>query len=321
MVELMSHDDHGEILSWAIEPLKDGNVKPALSNILRQVKFLTKSPVTALFGKGTLIRYIDMPRMPFLDLKSSLSIEADKYFPFPAEQIYTDCYILDPKAKENKMPVLVAAAKRELVNARIDLLTGLGLQADFIGINSMAIANIVHTLGWQGPTAEVLADPVSTQAVAILDMGEVVSNLTILVNRSPRFTRDIFVGGRDITRSAGNALGLSLTEAERLKCQPGDQLAQVLSASEAGIMNLISEIRLSFDYFVTEKNVPISLLLLTGGASLLQGVDALFANHLEMKVAIWNPVELFSLAEGVSKEEIDRQAGKLGVALGLALYG
>ena len=63
--------------------------------------------------------------------------------------------------------------------------------------------------------------------VALFDMGESVSNLTILVDKLPRFTRDIFIGGRDFTKMISNVLGVSFEEAQRLKQDPADKAEQV----------------------------------------------------------------------------------------------
>lgn len=320
MVELKRKGNSFELLRWAAEPILHGNLKQAVKAVLAKTSQPTVSPVTAIFGKGTLIRYIEMPKMSFEDIKKSFAFEADKYFPFPPDQIYTDCYVME--TKDNKMSVLVAAAKKELIDQRISFLTDLGLQADLITLNSIAVANVCCKLGCfeqavlpeQKPSLEN-----RPPATAVLDVGEVVSNLTIIVGTQPRFTRDIFIGGQEFTKSIVNALGVTFEEAEKIKCSPQEKAAEVLGACESTILNLLSEVRLSFDYFVTEKNVTMSQLLITGGASMLEGLPDAFSKNLEMPAKQWNPFESVKLAEGVSLEGIQKDAGKLVTALGLAL--
>ncbi|MDP2653798.1 MAG: type IV pilus assembly protein PilM [Candidatus Omnitrophota bacterium] len=318
LVEVRKKGEKYELTGWAIEPVSQGNIKDAIKNILSKVKAPGKAPFTAVHGKGTLIRCITMPRMTLAELKKSFSLEADKYFPFPLNQIYTDCYILDPRSKESKMPVLVAASKKELVEERLSLLTSLGLQPDFITLNAIAMANILDVLTIRGLSQAEL-DKKST-AVAILDMGDQVSNLTIFVDKVPWFTRDIFVGGREVTRNISHTLGVSLEEAEKLKSRPSERQEEVLNAADSALSHLVSEVRLSFDYFITEKNVSIPLLLLTGGGSMMPGIEDLLANNLEVKVKPWTPFEDLELAPGLNREEINAQASKLTIALGLALY-
>ena len=56
------------------------------------------------------------------------------------------------------------------------------------------------------------------------------------------------------------------------------------------INNLITEIRLSMDYFMTEKNIQVDELFLGGGGSLLKGIEGVFEKNLGLPVKIWNPL-------------------------------
>ncbi len=313
-VQIEKTGDTFQLLHWGIEPVVNDNIESTLKKILDRLELPYSRVYTAVSGKGTLIRYITMPRMPLDDLRNSFVIEADKYFPFPQDQIYTDCFVLDPQGKDKSMAVMAAAAKKELVDQRVQLLTKLGFQTDFIGINAVALANGLHVLG-PGDFAREEAS-----VIALFDMGESVSNLTILVDKLPRFTRDIFIGGRDFTKMISNVLGVSVAEAQRLKQDPADKAGQVLAACESSLMNMIQELKLSFDYFTTERNCEIKHLLLTGGGSLLNGIEATLEKAFEIKVGVWDPVALLKLSPNLSREEFHRQSIRLGVAVGLALY-
>jgi type IV pilus assembly protein PilM len=269
-----------------------------------------------------------MPKMSLDDLKSSFSIEADKYFPFAQDQIYTDCCILDMNEKEKTMSVMAAATKKELIDRRTKLLSELGMPVEFIGLNPIALANILNVLNLENEDDEKTKgnehkegkSKAKSSVIALLDMGESVSSLTILVNNLPRFTRDIFIGGRDFTKSISSALGASFKEAEELKRNPGKKINEIHGACETIIMNMTQELRLSMDYFATEKNHEIDKLLLTGGTSLLEGLVESFEKNLELEVSLWNPLSALQMSPDVSKENMDKNALKLGVALGLALY-
>ncbi len=313
LIEISKSNDSFELLSWAVDPVLDGNVAATLQKMLSRLKIPCKAPYTSIFGKGTLIRYIDMPRMSKDELKNSFGIESDKYFPFPQDKIYTDCYILDAQAAGQQMSVMAAAVKREIVDQRIKLLSDLGAQADFIGLDSIALANVINVLGCKEEADK-------NTGMALLDMGDTVSNLTIFVDRLPRFSRDIYIGGRDFTKSISNALGVGFADAEKLKINPGERLKDVAIAYESVIGNIVQELKLSFDYFVTERNKEIQTLLLTGGCSLLTGVSDTLKSNLEIKVQAWDPFSNIKINPELSGVEIHKNAAKLSVALGLALY-
>ena len=300
-----------EIRHWAIEPLAGNDTKSALKKIGERLHFSNQLLVSSVFGKGTLIRYVDLPRMPLEDLRKSYVYDLDKYFPFDPKSIYTDCSILDPESKDKKMFVLLAAVKKEIVDERLKLFKEAGLELNRVTINSIATANAFNRLGPQATA--------SGKAKAVLDIGGSASCLMIFKDSSPRFARDIFVGSQELTNKIANALGVDGPQAEAIKLAPGEKLAQVIEACDVPINNLITEIRLSMDYFMTEKNIQVDELFLGGGGSLLKGIDGVFEKNLGLPVKIWSPLGKVRLnAPGVSGD-IQSYAAQFGVALGLGL--
>lgn len=320
MAEVINRPDGCELLRWAIEPIVGGNVVKAVKAVMAKVSQPNLFPITAVTGKGTLIRFVDMPKMSIAELKRAFSFEVDKYFPFPKDQIFTDCHILDPQGYDNKLPVLVAAAKRDLVQERIKLLSDAGFQTDFITLNSIAIANVVDVLGLSQPGAGAAAKSDTPQSCAILDVGEMVSTLTIFVDGRPRFNRDIFLGGRDYSKNLGTALKIDFDAAEKLKTQPGEHAAALAAVVDSVTVDIISELRLSFDYFATESNLSLNHFYLTGPESAIKGLNENLAKNIEMPVQVWNPFVSLKHGPDVAMEQVNNNSHELTVALGLALY-
>ena len=300
-----------EIRQWAIEPLAGNDAKSALKKIAERLHINNQALVSSVFGKGTLIRYIDMPRMPLEDLRKSYVFELDKYFPFDPKNIYTDCSILDPDGKDKKMFVLLAAVKKEMVDERLKLFKDAGFELSRMTINSIAMANVFNRLGPQ-------VKP-SGKAKAVLDIGGSASCFMIFKDLNPRFARDIFVGGQELTKKIANAMGVDGAQAEEIKRQPGEKLPQVIEACEMPVNNLISEIRMSMDYFMTEKNVQVDELFLGGGGSLLTGIEGVFEKNLGLPVKIWNPLGSVHMNAPAASGDIQNYAAQFGVALGLGL--
>ncbi len=310
-VEIARTNNSFEIHHWALEPIKEGDPKAALKRLFSRMNFKDQIPVTSVAGKGALIRYIDMPRMTLEELRKSFVYEIDKYFPFDPQTIYTDCYITDSQSKEKKMSVLVAAAKKELVDERIKLFKEVGMNLTYVTTNAIAMANAFEQL------APEQAAPAG--AKAMLDIGGVMSSLMILKDHSPCFTRDIFIGSQDMSKQIANILGVDLAKAEEIKRTPGEMLNEIIQACEAPIDNLIGEVQLSLDYFMTEKNVPVTELFLVGGGSLLKGIEGTFEKSLNIPVKIWNPLVGLRLGAQAASSDIYSFSSQLGVAIGLAL--
>ncbi len=322
-VELLPTKDSVEIAQLVLEPIVNADVSSAIKKIMTKIDMQTRDVYTSVAGHGTLVRYIDMPKMSLEDARRSFSLEADKYFPFAKEQIYTDCSIINSQREDNKMSLLVAAAKKELIDQRMKLFTELGLDANFIGLNTIALVNAFSEFRAIQERQQEAASGCIQDVFGILDMGDTLTTLVVFKNNVPSFTRDIFIGGRDLNRSISNVLGVSADGAEKLKVDPQDKKEGVLNASESILNNLTSEIRLSFDYFSTEQNAQIGQLFLTGGTSSLIGIEDFFKKSLDIPIEKWNPVKAFipsaQSSENPSADKVNQDANVFGVALGLAL--
>ncbi len=300
-----------EIHRWTLEPAEGADTLSALKRAASCMSMKNQIPVASVSGKGTLIRYIDMPRMSLEELRKSFVYEIDKYFPFNPQEIYTDCYIVDPQSKEKKMSVLVAATKKELVDDRIKLFKEAGMELTHVTTDSVVMANAFNQLA----NTELAAG-----ARAILDIGGSFSNLMILdKGHFPSFTRDIFIGSQELSKEIANILGVDMAKAEELKRSPADQYEEVMQACEVPIGKLIGELQLSFDYFSTEKNIPVVELFLVGGGALLKGIEGAFEKSLNIPVKIWNPLAGLHLGSEAASSDIHLCSSQLGVAIGLAL--
>ncbi|MFH0754892.1 MAG: type IV pilus assembly protein PilM [Candidatus Omnitrophota bacterium] len=325
-VKLSRKQDLFEVVRWAVEPVDSADEKASLNKLLDKMGTSARvSPfVVAVGGRGTLIRHIDMPRMNMADLRKAFVIEADKYFPFPKETIYADCFILDPHGKDKRMSVLVAAVKKEVVDLRLKLLKDCGVAVEAITVSSSALANAFAVLP---PPTTTSADLVG-KAVAVVDVGETVTNLMILSDGAPRFNRDIFIGVSDIWRRMMNVTGLSSADVKVLCMDPladvgnlavKDYTQDLRQSVEAVLGNIVSEVRLSFDYFNTEKNMPVGRICLVGEGVYVSGAETAFLSHFDIPAIKWNPADMLHVAPDADRDGFIQEGRRMAVALGLAV--
>ncbi len=315
IVEIARKGAGFEVVRWAVEPVDSANEKAVLEKIIAA---LGQSPkprlvVASVGGKGTLIRYVDMPRMSMADLRRVFAFETDKYFPFPKDSVYTDCKILEPTDGGRKMSVLVAAVKKELVNSRLKQLKEAGLEVESISLHPAAVASAFAVIPPPG------AAPNDFKACAIIDIGESVTNLMIMAGGLPRFNRDIFVGMQEVYKRVSNLAGVTLAEARTLLA-PGAAPSEPLTKGVESVMaGLISEIRLSFDYFTTEKNLAVSQMFLVGDGAVLPSVLKSFTDGFDTPIAKWDPFDKVSFGPQADRERFAVNAPGLVAAFGLAV--
>ena len=312
LIELARCSGGFELRNFKIEPFESATVSAVLKKLIDGVGLSNQTLVVAVSGKGTLIRYVDVPKMSNDDLRKSLAYELDKYFPFDPSSIYYDCHIIDENLPDKKMAALVTAVKKDLVDERLRIFKQAGQELNKITTNAIATANAFGELAQPNEAA--------SHAKGLLDIGGSLSNLMIIQNRSPRFTRDIYIGANDLTRQIANVLGVDAASAEALKIS-GERGEEVLNACEDTIANLVGEVRLSLDYFITERNINVDELFVVGGGAKMNGLTAVLEKHLGIPVKVWQPLAGLKLSTTVAQTDIFNHAPQLGVALGLALSG
>lgn len=321
LVQMQKAGKELQITAYGIEPVQDGDREGAIKKLLTGCRISQKEVNTAISGQGVVLRYLPMPKLPLADLKASILFEADKHIPFPVAEVIVDCYPIKDIPKEGKSLVLLAAVKKDLIEQRIALLEKLGLSPGVISVDSVALANVFNVLCNLLTAQEKDANGSLCQTVGLLSIGGISSSLNLIDASVPLFTRDIFIGGEDITKRIMNQFGIDIQAAQKMKTTAGKDSQRIIESCETILSNLATEIRFSFDYFETEHNLPISVLYLTGGSAYLVGLDAYFQQGLGIKVNVWNPVAGLKIGPQVQKESLERDANLLGTALGLALYG
>src|SRR5437879_11384515 len=121
------------------------------------------------------------------------------------------------------MNVLLVAAKRELVESRVGLLSEAGLDPSVIDVDAFAIHNafeLNHPDAMQG-------------VVGLVNIGHEVTNVNVLEDGVPVLTRDLSVGTRRFREDLQREKGLAAEDAERAS-QGQTQSADLGPYVEAG---------------------------------------------------------------------------------------
>lgn len=317
-VVLKIENNQKELLNFAIKPRDKESIADSVNEVLKGLSVESKDINASISGQGVVVRCVKLPKMSVEDAKKAFGFEAEKHIPFSLDEVFLDCIILKQIPEENKMLVLVAAAKKDVVNQRLTLFRKLDMLPNLIDIDSLALVNIVNILEFND-TSAVSKSGSTKDAVALLNMGASLSSLCVIADGFPRFVRDIFVGGNDLTKRISNILGLSLMEAEKAKCNPAKDWEKVFNSCETILNNFINEVRRSFDYFESDVGIPIRTLYLSGGGSYLKDVVELFKQNLNVETKILNPIVDIKVKDELNSQSLESHARQLAVAFGLAI--
>src|SRR5205814_9110200 len=163
------------------EGMDPGIVAEAIQAALSAADVKTKQIVTAVGGRDVIIKKIQIERVKEQQARELMRWEAEQHVPFDMESVELDFQILDPDADGLEMNVLLVAAKRELVESKVRVLTDAGLQPAVVDVDAFALHNAFE-----------LNHPDAMQGlVALVNIGNEVTNVNILDEGVPILTRDI----------------------------------------------------------------------------------------------------------------------------------
>ena len=288
----------------------------AIKEILRHANFRTKKCVTAVSGRSVIVRYVTMAQMPEEDLRQAIKFEADKYIPFEVDEVVMDTQILEDSASDGAQPemkVLLVAVRKSLIEEHLALLQEAGLQSQIIDVDAFALGNAFEL------RARAQGSLSPEKVVALIDIGANKTNINILKGAVSYFTREVYLAGNDFTEAVSRKFNLDTAEAERLKCEPGEQAGEVEEAILPTLDDLGNEIQLSFDYFENQFDRVVEEVYISGGSSRLPGLQRAFEGAFEKSVVFWNPLESVEIkSDRIDTKTLQQYAGQLAVCIGLA---
>ncbi|MCP3916930.1 MAG: type IV pilus assembly protein PilM [bacterium] len=300
-----------------------GSVEEAVAQVFAEGKFKSKRVVTGVAGQSTVVRYIPMMRMSDSELKQAIHFETDKYLPFDADEVVIDCQSLarvsggsEDGAVDEQMTVLLAACRKETLDEQVDIVQSQGLSPYAIDLDLFALANAWELCGIPDDDS---VEGAEARATALVDVGATRSSINVLRSGESCFSREINIGGADMTQAVARRLGVEGFEAEAIKRASEAHEAEVNSAIAPVLEDLASELSLSIDYVEHHEGVQVEEMLLSGGGVLAPGAASYIEQATARPARTWNPLEGLRVdVSRVDVEELEAWAPSLVVAVGLA---
>jgi len=264
--------------------------------------------VTAVGGPGTIVRSVPMPKMSPQELKTALSFEAEKHIPFKLDEVFLDAPILG-ELPNNRQEVLLVAARKDLVSVHLELLTLAEISPQVVDLEPVALAN-----AW-----EVSHPDLDSQTIGLVHVGGRGTILNFLSGAKLQFTREIPLGGESFTQALAEGLKMDVSEAEKLKCEPGGRADEVRTAIQPSLEKWLTQCRASFDFYENQFGGRVGRLALSGGSANLSGFKEWIQETIGLPTEIWNPMA--GLKVTPNDPPVAAEGVTLGVALGCALRG
>jgi type IV pilus assembly protein PilM len=311
---------HGYVVDGEIVNIP--GVSAALRRLWEQAGFTTTNVVLGVSGPRVFVRQADVPALSTEEMRSSLKFDAQELIPIPMEDACFDFSVLEQipgggKDGRDAARILIVAAHREVLRSHLAALKGAGLSAKTIDAAPLSLLRAVPPRP---------AEPGHTGYEVLVSIGAELTTVAVRQAGVPRFIRSLTVGGADITESVANSMHLELAAAERLKrgAVPSDlpQLPQARKAISVELRDLAEDVRATVDFFTGQSDgTTIDRLLVTGGASLTEGLTAAIGGNLPVTVERVDPFSTLSIGElDLGPDALERAASNAANAIGLALW-
>ena len=307
--------------------------------------------VTAVSNRQAITRNIHVPRMTVAELDEAIRWEAERYIPFPIDEVVLDYFVLDnPEDVEEggQLEVVIAAARLDEVSQQVEYLKQAGLEPHVIDVKPFSLLRALRgSLHGEHLTKQTLSSENFTEANEIgvvLEIAASTSTVTLVRGQRVLMNRNINVSGDDFTTAVQRAFGLDFDSAEDVKIEYGtatiptedeeDLLnfdakreqfspSRVYDALRPVLVELTTEIRRSLEFFrVQSGDATISRMLVAGGGAKRRGLPEASGDPLGIKVELGDPW----LSVAVDENRFDTHylrnvAAEFAVPLGLALRG
>ncbi|MEJ2721953.1 MAG: pilus assembly protein PilM, partial [bacterium] len=140
------------------------------------------------------------------DAKEAIFWEAEQHVPFDIDDVCLSFEILKDDVGANQMEVLLVAAKKEMVDTHANLIRDAGYNPIIIDVDSFAVQNAY----------ELTEEDAGNRVTGLINIGSDVTNINIIQNNIPLFTRDLSVGSTAFIESLQRELGVSFEDAEQM---------------------------------------------------------------------------------------------------------
>ena len=270
----------------------------------------SRNVVSALPTFSVFSSIINLPDIPKKDFDSAVHWEAKKVIPLPLEEMSIDWRELKNNSDEKGNRILLIGAPRSLVNKQMEIFKEAKMNLLFLETETFSLVR------------SIVGNDESS--IALVEIGATTSDVSIVDNGIPVFSRSIDTGGETITRAIQNNLNIGLERAEQFKYDLGinsmDSSSDVIPQTiKDTISPVVNEIRYDIELF--EKGyIKFEKIILSGGSSLLSGLVDYLSSELDINVIIGNPWARVLCPEEI-KPLLNEIGAKMAVSIGLAMRG
>ena len=293
----------------------DDAMRVAIGAFASQVDLRKAKVAVSVPGDAALARFAKLPPVEPKKVAEIVKFEAQQQIPFPLAEVEWD-YQTFQSPDSPEIEVGIFAIPKARLNLHLQMLADVGVEPDVINLSPVASYNAL---------AYDLQFTESTEGTVILDIGT--ASTDIIVAESGRvWVRTFRMGGHMLTEALVSQFSLPYNKAERLKREADqtEHAAKVVRAMRAGLTELAQEIQRSIgSYQAKRPEAKLTRIIGLGATFQLPGLRKFLKQQAGLEVFRFEEFKKAEIDEalGDRKEQLEKVAGTMCTAYGLALQG
>jgi len=328
LLELSKSGSKYKVENYASRPLPDGAVVEknianldavgeTMLKLAALVETTTSKAAIAVSGSAVITKSIEMNgSMSDTEMETQIALEADQYIPYPLEEVLIDYERQGISEKDPEMvEVLLAACKRENVDARVAGLEIGGFDAKVVDIEAYAMERAFGLMCEQ-------MDLDKEGLAAIIDIGATMTTMYILRDGVSIYTREQVFGGSRLSSDIQARYGLSPADAEKALLNEDLPEGYEEDVLKPFIHEMSEQIGRTLQFFFSSSQYnDVDLLVLAGGTAVTKGLAEIVQEDLSTSTIVANPFAKMNVSKKINAKLLHNDASSLMLACGLAIRG
>ncbi|VBB41887.1 Type IV pilus assembly protein PilM [uncultured Desulfatiglans sp.] len=294
-----------------------------LRDLFAKLKIRNRNVAASLSGCSAMVKRITVRRSEGLSLEELIDEEAEQYIPFDVHQVNLDFDVLEGSgrafgagwigaAEAELLDVMLVAAKKRIVEDRIQVLEQAGLNPMVLDVDAFAMQNAFE-----------ISSGRKNGCYALVNLGAQELCINIVEDGIPIFSSDSPSAGSEITKEVMRHYGVDSREGERIKLgrcllRDNEKLDGIM---QGAVENWTGEIIRALDFAgKAHPGLAIEGVYVCGGSCRVPGFQPFLEKKTGLKVAEIDPFRSLVFdkkrIDPVYLSSVGRQAV---VAVGLAL--
>lgn len=179
--------------------------------------------VGALPGQTVVIRYPRLRNIQSHEIDQAVEREAGSNIPYDLAEVFLDWSLLEEEGEGNdrQFKVLLVAAKRDVIDSRVQLSASAEFQYSVLSVDSLALADAAEGCDFLRVG----------ETVALINIGATSASIHFTRDGVSNFIRDVSWGAKEMIQAISKAKRCDVKEAERILFNLEEHLQPALAAA------------------------------------------------------------------------------------------